>query len=403
MRGRVLALVTALVSVSLCSALASELDRETRFSNFLRIRYEMAEQATLPKTSHAITAMARSALELEIAPKTNVLAEIEAVAVLLDQYDTPNAPSGARPIIPDERGIDLNRLQLQNQSINDWTVTLGRQTIMLDDERFIGAVSFRQNQQTYDAVTATALLPLNTTLDLGYIWSVNRFLGTRHAAGRLDSDSLIANVSTQTPIGRLSVFHYNLNLKPNDLNNPFVPQDLTTTGVQFKSRFDTEDTSVRFDLAYAEQNAERAALSGRTDYKLASLAYRHGKSKLRLHYEILSAGNNGLSFQTPLATNHKFHGKADKFVQTPVDGLRDTQILFTQKLGDIEWLRGVKLSLAYHLFEADRGGADYGDEFDIGVTAKINGVRLGLEFAAYQANDFGADTNKLWFTLAKRI
>ena len=52
----------------------------------------------------------------------------------------------------------------------------------------------------------------------------------------------------------------------------------------------------------------------------------------KLGYEVLEgSGTAGESFQTPLATLHKFNGWADQFLLTPGTGLQDTYLQGTAK------------------------------------------------------------------------
>ena len=50
---------------------------------------------------------------------------------------------------PDE--VELNRAQLSYALNKDLSATIGRQRILIDDQRFIGNVGWRQNEQTFDS------------------------------------------------------------------------------------------------------------------------------------------------------------------------------------------------------------------------------------------------------------
>ena len=60
-------------------------------------------------------------------------------------------------MVPDPENIELNCLQIAWQK-NGNGIVLGRQRINLDDQRWVGSVGWRQNEQTFDAVRGTALL-----------------------------------------------------------------------------------------------------------------------------------------------------------------------------------------------------------------------------------------------------
>jgi hypothetical protein len=68
-------------------------------------------------------------------------------------------------------------------------VSLGRQRLALDNQRYIGAVGFRQNEQTFDALTV-----INSSVpDLGlayvYVKQVLRIFGDDNVLGSLNSNS----------------------------------------------------------------------------------------------------------------------------------------------------------------------------------------------------------------------
>jgi hypothetical protein len=112
-------------------------------------------------------------------------------------------------------------------------------------------------------------------------------------------------------------------------------------------------------------------------------------------YEVLGS-DDGVSFQTPLATLHKFQGFADKFLVTPPDGIRDGYL----KAGIT--LYGVAVTAFYHDFESDRGSDDYGDEIDLVANYPINAnFSAMLKYASYQEGDLASarDTDKLWLML----
>ena len=69
-----------------------------------------------------------------------------------------------------------NQAYLQFKS-GSFTGLLGRQRITLDNQRFVGNVGWRQNEQTYDAVTLKSSALANTQLHYSYITNVNRITG----------------------------------------------------------------------------------------------------------------------------------------------------------------------------------------------------------------------------------
>src|SRR6202008_2628169 len=56
------------------------------------------------------------------------------------------------PLVDDPPTTELERLQLTWKPVDAFSVTGGRQRILIDDQRFIGDVGWRQDDQTFDAV-----------------------------------------------------------------------------------------------------------------------------------------------------------------------------------------------------------------------------------------------------------
>ena len=69
---------------------------------------------------------------------------------LKSDYNSTTNGKTTYPAVADPETYEINRLQLTNTRIPMTTVTLGRQRIVLDDQRFVGNVGWRQNEQTFD-------------------------------------------------------------------------------------------------------------------------------------------------------------------------------------------------------------------------------------------------------------
>ena len=105
------------------------------------------------------------------------------------------------------------------------------------------------------------------------------------------------------------------------------------------------------------------------------------------------------SFQTPLATLHKFNGWADKFLVTPPNGLSDAYGSLGygwKKVGKID---AITLTAAYHRFGSDRLGLRYGDEVNLQAVAKVKRYTFLIKYADYSAKGFATDTKKFWASI----
>ncbi|MCH7630028.1 MAG: alginate export family protein [Proteobacteria bacterium] len=123
-----------------------------------RLRWENVDTPT--KDADAVTLRLRSGFELKHAPShLSVLAEAEATLAIDENYNGLSfVPNKARPAfagVADPANVELNRLQVQYRT-KQLGLTVGRQRINLDDQRWVGGVAWRQNEQTFDAVRGEA-------------------------------------------------------------------------------------------------------------------------------------------------------------------------------------------------------------------------------------------------------
>ena len=105
------------------------------------------------------------------------------------------------------------------------------------------------------------------------------------------------------------------------------------------------------------------------------------------------------SFQTPLATLHKFQGWADKFLVTPPNGLRDLYASGSYGWKSVAGLEALNAAVVYHRFDSDRLGIAYGSEWDAMVAAKRGRWTATAKLADYRAKGFATDTRKIWLML----
>jgi len=158
--------------------------RESKPLIDLRLRSESVDQDGMAKDAEALTLRARLGFETGKAWNTSFLAEGDLLWPFESHYNSTVNGKTAYPIIPDAETYEVNRLQLTNTSIADTTITFGRQRINLDDQRFVGNVGWRQNEQTYDGLRVVNKTMKNVTVDVTYFDQVNRVFGKDSPVGR---------------------------------------------------------------------------------------------------------------------------------------------------------------------------------------------------------------------------
>jgi hypothetical protein len=261
----------------------------------------------------------------------------------------------------------------------------GRQEIVIDNSRFVGNVGWRQNHQTFDG--AKVHFTGVDKLDLGYSYIARQRTVT--GASRPMSTSHLEAAYTFSGLGTLRGYLLSIDYDQEALWR----LSTTTYGISFAGKSNASKTlGLTYRLEFATQadtgdNPE----SVDADYLRADLGFVFGNVSAAAGYEVLGGGPGEGSFNTPLATLHKFNGWADKFLATPADGLRDFFISVHAKIGAFA-LVGV-----YHDFSADSGGASWGSEFDASVVYTTTWDQtFGLKYAAYDAADWATDTDKIW-------
>lgn len=365
-----------------------------------RVRYEGVDQPTVD--ADALTVRMRTGVELKHAPShLSVLVEAEGTLALSRQYNAfpfPLAGSQQRrtqfAVVPDAESIDLNRLQMQYRT-KAFVMTLGRQRINLDDQRFVGSVGWRQNEQTFDAVRAEATLG-PVTLDGTYAIRQDSIFGSEAGPRRsMDGDFVFLGASARFGPVTAKAFSYIL-----DYDEAFAFANSSQTyGVRLGGSYPlSKGVKLNVLASYARQkDMGRNPVAYEADYILGELGLGYQGFTLTGGYEQLGADKAaGKSFQTPLATLHKFNGWADLFLTTPAGGLEDYYVTLAKVFPKVKALPGLNANVTYHEFRSDVTGAKYGTEWDASLGFKTGKVGWLAKYANYNAKTFGVDKQILW-------
>ena len=121
----------------------------------LRYRYENVDDDAKNRTASANTLRSRLTLATAAWNGVSGLAEVDNVWDFeSDNYNSTENGNTQYPVIADPTGTDLNQVWLKYDG-GKYDGTLGRQRILHGNQRFVGGVAWRQNEQTYDAFRAT--------------------------------------------------------------------------------------------------------------------------------------------------------------------------------------------------------------------------------------------------------
>ncbi|MES2819911.1 MAG: alginate export family protein [Pseudomonadota bacterium] len=364
-----------------------------------RYRYEHVDQDNALKHANAQTLRTRVGFQSGKWYGLSALVEADNVSRVGDAaYNETRNGQSEYSVVADPDGSEVNQA-LVRYDHQYGSAVLGRQRINLDNQRFVGGVAWRQNEQTYDGALAQ-LKPLDgLTLSYAYIDNINTIFGPGN--GRYDTAANPANIEGHShllnaqyvlmPELTLTAYQYQLGLD----NLLAGSQSSQTTGLRLNGLVQ----GVSYALEYAQQKDHADnPLELDSDYYLAELGYTIKGVALKAGYEVLGGdeGPGNRAFQTPLATKHAFQGWADIFLTTPAAGVEDAYVGATLPL------LGGSLQAWYHDFRAEEGSSRYGEEIDLSYAHPIPGVKglVGLvKFAHYDADDFAVDTDKLWAQL----
>ena len=317
--------------------------------------------------------------------------EVEDVAAIGNElYNNVGAGSNGngvtdRPVVADPDLTEINQAWLAYDFGGAAKIKAGRFEQQFGDLRFVGAVAWRQNHQSFDALSIESDFGLDTDAwKLTYV-----VLDQVHTitSARQDLEGHLFDLRYKTTPGTFGLSSQWLDYDAASLGG----RSLATTALNFTGSTSYESgLKWLYDLQFAQQddygdNPNQVS----HDYYKVDMALGYGLFTFRVGTESLE-GDGTTAFQTPLATLHKFNGWADRFLTTPANGLDDLYLKIGVQRGAWQGL------IAYHDFTAEHSSADYGTELDAQVLWDAPWKqRFGLKLASYDADQHSVDVEKL--------
>lgn len=363
----------------------------------LRYRIEVVDQVGLPEDAAASTLRIRAGFKLREWHGFSLQVEGEAAAHIgpEDYNDTINGKT-AFPVVADPSSVQLNQAFLRWRPDEAIELAAGRRAVNLDNQRWIGSVDWRQNDQTLDLAQVTLRPAKGVSVDYFHAWRVDRIFGPDSSQGVFrDTDINAVRIAhANNPVGTLSAYGYWLDIpsapasSSRTLGARLVGEQALGKGLhllyaaEFARQSDLGANLARFDLDY---------LLIEPGVAVSGWAVRAGLERLE--------GNGTVALQSPLATLHAFNGWADKFLVTPPAGLRDLYGEVGYKFAGGPF-KGLVLRAILHDFGATQTSQAYGRELNLLAVYPIRKdlVLLG-KFAHYEAESFAVDTTKGWLSL----
>jgi len=384
-----------------------------------RLRYEFVEQDGL-RDANAFTWRTRIGYETPKYHGFYALAEGEFTIGNEDDFrEYPVPEPNPQAVVADPDNAQLNQLFLGWSGYNSGFKG-GRQRINIHNQRWVGSVGWRQNDQTFDAVRGSTAAFGDFNLSYTFAWQANRIFGVYapvEAQTEVDGDNHFIDLDYSGLENiKIGGYFYSFGIESNPSGFGFASSS-NSFGLYIDGNHPlSEKWKLHYYFEYAGQTDNSDSLPGLnfyTNYFHAVTGASYDPVTVKFGYEHLGYESNGSGFralQTPFATLHKFNGFADVFLTTPANaidgGLQDIYLTAAAKLP-----ANIKASITGHYFLPADGGGFYGREIDLALGAKITeNISALIKFAYYDGDDstslvgapgtgFGADRTKLWLQL----
>ncbi|PHR56910.1 MAG: hypothetical protein COA44_07320 [Arcobacter sp.] len=398
-----MSLATAImVSVGTLNAQAAE-DGISIFDNIkvkgeIRPRYEMVDESNPKPNANALTNRLMLGVNADLfgTDWLSTYVEMTDVHSLNNNYNGLDGKGQANSIVADPEQTRLTQSYL-DLKYKKTLLRAGRQMVNLDNQRFIGAVGWRQMPQTFDAVAIVDNSIENLNFMAAYVTQVNTiFADGGPKTNSASTETVLLNAKYKV-MDALSVTGYGYLVE--DFGDTY---GLALTG----SPKISDGLTLNYRAEYAMLGDASFETSGTNtdndaDYMNVELGVNMSGILAEVGYEVQSGTSAGSTsndtFSTPLGTNHGHNGWADLFLATPTEGLVDMDIMVGYKSKDLGLVKAI-----YHDFTSDVESIDYGTELDLlykRAIPGVNGLTGMLKYADYSADDFGVDTQKFWAML----
>jgi hypothetical protein len=428
----------------------ADLWRNGHFTMDDRLRYENVNvDKPLPidtiKNADAWTLRIRPGFQTGVWNGLSATVEGQGNINLNNHFNSTRNGETAYAAVVDPKTIDFTQLLLKYTYSPKLNLTVGRQVINLDNQRFIGAVGWRQNEQTFDAASFNVKPNHDFGFYYAYINRINTIFGSEDIKPKENSAQL-GYVNSKSHIFQLKytpnvlfsavAYGYLLDLGKYSISPTALAG--TNSDKTFGVRVTGAYAPFHYTLEYANQshygsnpiqyNANYYLIEGTMAVPqlkfIPDLDFTAGYEVLGNDSSVSSSNNGALkrfAFQTPLGTKHAFNGFDDIFLTTPAYGLVDTYVGTSTKIPTMIGNSKVKVAATYHWYSSEEGSSKYGQEFDLVLNAPISfpksvpmkgALSVTTKYAHYTATDNSAkdafpittnggnrDNDKLWLQL----
>ncbi len=363
---------TFIIIAFLLSAMSAySQDKDWKIGGQIQLRTELDGRDFSNKTYPHIFTSLRSRLYVEknITDKFNFYVEVQDSRVFGEEAS----------LTANSKNIDLHQGYVWFKNFVDAPISVqaGRFEMSYGTERFIGALGWNYVGRSFDGARVrfgkenkTDIFAITTKNSVPYITSGNA-ANYPYPSGA-DSSSSLYGLWSNIKSGEKNTFdvfgYYEINRKKSDGTNNDISR--MTLGLNHRGNYDSFSTVFEGAYQFGKLSSTDVAAY------LLSLQVNYGSKvfKAGLGADILSGNSvtdfsNNNTFATPFATNHKFYGYMDYFLNIPGDtknlGLNDLYMSLNYSSEKIP----LTASLMGHYFMSNKkNSADensFGQEFDL--------------------------------------
>lgn len=391
-------LATSIAAVALSSSLSvqaesfDEVVKGSKIDLNFRFRTESSDVDNSKDAALANTLKSRLTFKSGEYAGVSVLIEGDNTFHITDDFNDKENGNDEYNVVLDQETTQFNQAYVQYNGFNS-TVKVGNQRILLDNQRHVGGVGFRQDEATFDAVSVK-----NNSIDGATIFAA--FANNRNFITNANTEEAISLLNVRYKVSddlTATAYYYGID----DVYNAGTGAidtgvDLDTFGVRAAGKA----SGFGYEAEIATQNKTTA-----TGGDFTSLYYHIAGSKkiadvkATVGLETFGSDSGKAAFGTPLGTNHKFYGWSDTFLTgAGGNGIQDIYASAVTKVS------GVKLVGQLHNFTSVEGSDPLGNELGFVVAKKFKNYGASLKVAQYLASDHAEnnlqefDTTKIWLT-----
>jgi len=372
--------ILALSALAMAShAHAQEVTATPTGEYMVRFRHTEGQDFAPGNVDNFVRQRARMGLRFAYGDDVQALVQVQDVRIWGEESDTLGDFSA--------NGFDLHQGYVELAADPDLRLRVGRQEIGLLNQRLVGPVAFVEQARSFDAVRLMArAFDQQLSIDVFYARTLNELPAASLAADDVFAYALRWQFGDGFQPALIGVIDLNSATDRVRATNGLLIQSELPFGLRFSVEGYLQTGSATIgetDVSYfAWMFATRLRFT-LVDSDLAPF--------LEAFVETLSGDADPTDaeehvFDTLFATNHKFYGEADFFLNIEADtakrGLLDAGALLGLKLGDDGFAQ-----LAFHIFQtmAGQGGpTSFGQEVDATFGVKMNPhLTLDLNYSVF--------------------